>query len=324
MKNATCYCAGPAYYRMCSTDVYCSKQTAAAVAPKETITHHFFVSGIGQKWKKLSMQPKFVAAQKMLLKQKLQQTFVNGLLGFITLGIYTRWKRVCIVLANNCTSCPSIWATLSALLINILLGSFQLFLHSDQPLSEGEITCLAVFASFRGLPYPRRRRRGFTHWLTDCLMCNRRRPAATSRRASFSALASANSFLVYFASSAANITLTHLHVSNCRVRQLQFSGILVVALGFVGNGVITVMINSPWQADDDADNQSGDNRGDSAYTSISLTVPPASLNFAQLRRQPYARTDHNQRPAVKPSDIAATVDCLTDITTINHRQSATP
>ena len=31
-----------------------------------------------------------------------------------------------------------------------------------------------------------------------------------------------------------NITLTHLHVSNCRVRQLQFSGIFV-ALGFVGN-----------------------------------------------------------------------------------------
>lgn len=40
---------------------------------------------------------------------------------------------------NNCMSCPSIWAALSALLINILLGSFQLFLHSDQPLSEGEI-----------------------------------------------------------------------------------------------------------------------------------------------------------------------------------------
>ena len=31
----------------CSTDVYCSKQTAA-VAPKETITHHFLL-GIGQK-----------------------------------------------------------------------------------------------------------------------------------------------------------------------------------------------------------------------------------------------------------------------------------
>ena len=44
------------------------KTNLAAVAPKETITHHFFVSGIGQK--KTSMQPKFVAAQKMLLKQK--------------------------------------------------------------------------------------------------------------------------------------------------------------------------------------------------------------------------------------------------------------
>ena len=43
-------------------------QNKPAVAPKETITHHFFVSGIGQR--KLSMQPKFVAAQKMLLKQK--------------------------------------------------------------------------------------------------------------------------------------------------------------------------------------------------------------------------------------------------------------
>ena len=35
------------------------------------------------------MQPKFVAAQKMLEETETQQTFVNGLLGFITLGIYT-------------------------------------------------------------------------------------------------------------------------------------------------------------------------------------------------------------------------------------------
>ena len=66
---------------MCSTDVYRLKQTA--VAPKETITHHFFVSGIGQE-EKLSMQPKFVAAQKNVVKTETQQTFVNGLLGFIT------------------------------------------------------------------------------------------------------------------------------------------------------------------------------------------------------------------------------------------------
>ena len=35
------------------------------------------------------MQPKFVAAQKIGVKTETQQTFVNGLLGFITLGIYT-------------------------------------------------------------------------------------------------------------------------------------------------------------------------------------------------------------------------------------------
>ena len=56
-------------------------QNKPAISAKETITHHFFVSGIEREGK-LSMQPKFVAAQKMLLKQKPSQTFVNGLLGF--------------------------------------------------------------------------------------------------------------------------------------------------------------------------------------------------------------------------------------------------
>ena len=51
-----------------------------------------------------------------------------------------------------------------------------------------------------------------------------------------------------------------------------------------------------------------------SYINLSDRSAP-SLNFAI--RLSYAPTDHNQRPAVKP-DIAATVDCLTDITTINH------
>ena len=38
--------------------------------------------------RKLSMQPKFVAARNVV-KTETQQTFVNGLLGFIALGIYT-------------------------------------------------------------------------------------------------------------------------------------------------------------------------------------------------------------------------------------------
>ena len=52
----------------CAQQTFTVQNKPAAVAPKETITHHFFVSGIGRR--KLSMQPKFVAAQKMLLKSR--------------------------------------------------------------------------------------------------------------------------------------------------------------------------------------------------------------------------------------------------------------
>ena len=71
---------------MCSTDVYCQNKPAA-VAPKETITHHFFVSGIGQK--KTVDAAKICGGAENVVKTETQQTFVNGLLGFITLGIYT-------------------------------------------------------------------------------------------------------------------------------------------------------------------------------------------------------------------------------------------
>ena len=77
------------------------------------------------------------------------------------------------------------------------------FLHSDQPLSEGEIIPFSgVCQSGGGCIIPPGGG-SFTHWLTDCFDVQPWRPAAaSSRRASFSALASANSF-VYFASGAA-------------------------------------------------------------------------------------------------------------------------
>ena len=69
----------------CAQQTFTVQNKPAAVAPKPSPIISSFLE-LGRR--KLSMQPKFVAAQKMLLKQK-QQTFVNGLLGFITLGIYT-------------------------------------------------------------------------------------------------------------------------------------------------------------------------------------------------------------------------------------------
>ena len=48
MKKMLLATAGPAYCRMCSTDVYCSKQTGGSSTKGN---HHpsFFVSGIGRK-----------------------------------------------------------------------------------------------------------------------------------------------------------------------------------------------------------------------------------------------------------------------------------
>ena len=50
--------------------------------------HHFFVFW---NWaeEELSMQAKICGGAENVVKTETQQTFVNGLLGFITLGIYT-------------------------------------------------------------------------------------------------------------------------------------------------------------------------------------------------------------------------------------------
>ena len=69
---------------------YCSKQTGSS-STKETITHHFFVSGIGQKTVDAA---KICGGAENVVKTETQQTFVNGLLGFITLGIAPLEARV--------------------------------------------------------------------------------------------------------------------------------------------------------------------------------------------------------------------------------------
>ena len=66
MKKMLLATAGPAYYRI-AQQTFTVQNKPAAVAP-ETITHVLRFLELGRR--KLSMQPKFVAAQKMLLKQK--------------------------------------------------------------------------------------------------------------------------------------------------------------------------------------------------------------------------------------------------------------
>ena len=132
MKKMSRYCSWTCYYRMCSTQTF-TVQTNQQQCSTKGNHHPSFLRFWNWAEEKLSMQPKFVAAQKMLVKTETPANIRKWIARFYYFSIYTPLKRVCIA-HNNCMSCPSIWATLSALLINILLGSFQLFLHSDQPL----------------------------------------------------------------------------------------------------------------------------------------------------------------------------------------------
>ena len=86
MKNATRYCAGPAYYRMCSTDVYCSKQTGSSSTKGNH--HPSFLRFWNWAEENCRCSQNLWRAENVV-KTETQQTFVNGLLGFITLGIYT-------------------------------------------------------------------------------------------------------------------------------------------------------------------------------------------------------------------------------------------
>ena len=81
MKNVlTRYCAGPAYYTGCAQQTFTVQNKPAAVATKETITHHFFVSGIGQK--KTVDAAKICGGAENVVKTETQQTFVKWIARF--------------------------------------------------------------------------------------------------------------------------------------------------------------------------------------------------------------------------------------------------
>ena len=140
--------------------------------------------------------------EKYLLNRN-QQTFVNGLLGFITLNTLYSAGSACVLLTIIAWVAHRYGQLYLHCSINILLGSFQLFLVIS--LSQGEIIPFSgVRRPQSELHYPRRAA-VVTHAATDRLLwcaTDDDQQQQCPRRASFSALASANSF-VYFASSAA-------------------------------------------------------------------------------------------------------------------------
>ena len=86
MKKMLLATAGPAYYRMCSTDVYCSKQTGSSSTKEKPSPSFLRFWRLGEKTVDAA---KICGGAENVVKTETQQTFVNGLLGFITLSIYT-------------------------------------------------------------------------------------------------------------------------------------------------------------------------------------------------------------------------------------------
>ena len=70
----------------CAQQTFTVQNKPAAVAPKETITIISSFLELGEENCRCSQ---ICGGAENVVKTETQQTFVNGLLGFITLGIYT-------------------------------------------------------------------------------------------------------------------------------------------------------------------------------------------------------------------------------------------
>ena len=106
-----------------------SKQTDSSSTRKPSYII-FFVSGIGQRNCRCSQN---CGGAENVVKAETQQTFVNGLLGFITLGIYTPLEaRGNIAHNRNCVSYPIDKGQLYLCSL-IYFWVPSSCLHSDQP-----------------------------------------------------------------------------------------------------------------------------------------------------------------------------------------------
>ena len=104
MKNANAIFALALLITGCAQQTFTVQNKPAAVAPKETITHHF-VSESGQETVDAA---KICGGAENRKQTETQQIFVKWIARFITLGIYTRVlfkRKVCFalnIIKNKC------------------------------------------------------------------------------------------------------------------------------------------------------------------------------------------------------------------------------
>ena len=81
----------------CAQQTFTVQNKPAAVAPKAP-SLYIISSFLELGRRKLSIAAKICGGAENVVKTETQQTFVNGLLGFITLGIYVSAGSACVLL----------------------------------------------------------------------------------------------------------------------------------------------------------------------------------------------------------------------------------
>ena len=109
MKNATRYRAGPAFITGCVTDVYCSKQTGSSSTKGNH--HPSFLRFWNWAEENCRCSHKICGGAENVVKTETQQTFVKWIARFYYFRHLYSAGSACVLLNNNCMSCPSIWAT---------------------------------------------------------------------------------------------------------------------------------------------------------------------------------------------------------------------
>ena len=84
-----------AYYRMCSTDVYCSKQTGSSSTKGN---HHPSFLRFWNWAEETVDAAKICGGAENVVKTETQQTFVNGLLGFLLPQALLSAGSACVLL----------------------------------------------------------------------------------------------------------------------------------------------------------------------------------------------------------------------------------
>ena len=152
--------------RMCSTDVYCSKQTGSSSTKGNH--HPSFLSSFLELGRRNCRDAAKICGGAERNKQK-TQNIRKWIARFYYFSIYTAGSACVLFHTLVVMSCPSIWATLSALPLINTSGFLPVVFAEWISLSLRVNIRSAVITVGGRLHYPRRRR-WWLHALTDRLL----------------------------------------------------------------------------------------------------------------------------------------------------------